>query len=1298
MRTSQAALAFITRVNSSGQTEYLTQWNDGWQAYSLIGGHVEASETFRQCCLREFDEELLCTASDYELAPYPYATLRFREFSKAAREETDYHWQVFMARPGAELLGRLPDDCQWVQAHHIRSGRTPDGKPIADQVRRVLKAVEEAEFDLFVSYGHADDLDGSVTALVEHIRRDHEQFVPTEPMKIFFDIWGIRDGDDWERRIYKGLIESKAMLAVLSPAYFNSQWCRREYDTFVQQQLKKLYPGEPIQAIYIQSHPDFDSTTDHPQRTWFEDLKRRQFTDAKPWWPDGQQALQRDVVSQRLTELRQTIWTRVCDAKAIQHSPSNLHDFNLNFVGREQELAQLWNTLKLNHSIAVSAIQGVGGLGKTALARAYAHSRRREYPGGQFEIAMERIETVAGLRFEVIHLANLYLGAGIPEELINANLDLAFAKAKAAFERPGQGRILLILDNVATDGVLTDRSGSLPSSEFVHVLATTRLDPERWGIPSLRLESLSTADALDLFQKYRPFQPPEDESLWHRVRHGQQMVIETEVDSDEWKAAVGIVNRLGGHALAIEVVAVYLGNNRTITLQNYLRGLINKGLALKLEQAGDDPKVRARLREAIETNISELLRPTFEKLEQECPLAMRALEWAALLPPDHVPWIWLRELVEQDYPKDLQHDPDDPDPWADSVVRVLQGWQLLTGDSVQPSARIHRIVQAALTARVATTGTSADVTEQNSRTLLAYLEQRGTMLGRDWGKPGVNWELTPMHVAAQMLIASLGVRVGPLITCLIQLLRLDGRLLNALTLQEEVIRLQEVRAKRSPDNAEYAHDLSILYVTMGDLFGDVGNQMQAREFWGKSLEVRQRLVVHASENVEYARELSVVYERMGNHFHTVGNWMQARDFYHKSLRVCESLAAGVPDTADYVRSLSVLNNKMGVLFRELGNMVQAREFHEKALEASKHVAAGAPENKQFAGDLSVSYIYLGELLSALGNGAQAHEFYEKAMKVRERLAAGAPENADYSRDLSISYERMGDLFRALGNGVQAREFYEKAMKVRERLASHAPHNVHYANLLSITYNKIGDLLSVAKNLEQAGEFYLKALDISEWLAAVVPEHADFTRVLSLSYFNMGNLFRASGNLVQAGEFYEKALKFGERLVARTPENVNFSRNLCTFYQGTGNLYRALNNFVRARDFYEKALEVCERLAASAPENADYARDLSVSYERMGDLFRALGHGVLAREFYEKALEVRERLAASAPENADYARDLWVSCWRMGSIESDEGQLTAARTWRQRAHEILQGMVDRGLFVSEQDHGFLNQLKQMLEES
>lgn len=148
MRTSNAALALITRCNSAGTTEYLTQWNEAWQAFSLVGGHVEEGETFRQACVREMMEELNCAEGDIQAAPYPYATLRFREYSRVAKEETDYHWQVFIARASEGVLQALsaaPDECAWVTADHIHCGRTANDQPIADQVRRVLKAVDEAE-------------------------------------------------------------------------------------------------------------------------------------------------------------------------------------------------------------------------------------------------------------------------------------------------------------------------------------------------------------------------------------------------------------------------------------------------------------------------------------------------------------------------------------------------------------------------------------------------------------------------------------------------------------------------------------------------------------------------------------------------------------------------------------------------------------------------------------------------------------------------------------------------------------------------------------------------------------------------------------------------------------------------------------------------------------------------------------------------------------------------------------------------------------------------------------------------
>jgi len=142
-RKSEAALAWITRVNSSRGIEYLTQWNDAWQAFSLIGGHVEDGETFQQCCIREIEEELECSPDEIVVDDVPICTLRFRERSKAAGAETDYEWQIFMARITEDRLGRLPATCGWLDAQQARRKVTIDGQAIADQVWRVVSAVEE---------------------------------------------------------------------------------------------------------------------------------------------------------------------------------------------------------------------------------------------------------------------------------------------------------------------------------------------------------------------------------------------------------------------------------------------------------------------------------------------------------------------------------------------------------------------------------------------------------------------------------------------------------------------------------------------------------------------------------------------------------------------------------------------------------------------------------------------------------------------------------------------------------------------------------------------------------------------------------------------------------------------------------------------------------------------------------------------------------------------------------------------------------------------------------------------------
>lgn len=144
MRVSEAALALITRVSAQGETEYLTQWNEKWQAYSLIGGHREERESFRECCIREIEEELeLKREVDFILADSPISPpLHFTGFSRSAQLDTLFVFELFevsLLRP----IGRI-GDCHWVHFVEAMSGSAADGRAIADQVFRTISHVQES--------------------------------------------------------------------------------------------------------------------------------------------------------------------------------------------------------------------------------------------------------------------------------------------------------------------------------------------------------------------------------------------------------------------------------------------------------------------------------------------------------------------------------------------------------------------------------------------------------------------------------------------------------------------------------------------------------------------------------------------------------------------------------------------------------------------------------------------------------------------------------------------------------------------------------------------------------------------------------------------------------------------------------------------------------------------------------------------------------------------------------------------------------------------------------------------------
>lgn len=142
MRQSVAGIALIAR-HSNGQRLWLAQWNDRWKGYHFVGGHKRESETFRQCVMREVEEELhLSDGSDFVVARKPTARLEYDGWSDGADEETHYTIELFDVAlqndAVVDAVGRQREN-RWLSEPEISHGRSDEGLPMSRTMKSLMQ-------------------------------------------------------------------------------------------------------------------------------------------------------------------------------------------------------------------------------------------------------------------------------------------------------------------------------------------------------------------------------------------------------------------------------------------------------------------------------------------------------------------------------------------------------------------------------------------------------------------------------------------------------------------------------------------------------------------------------------------------------------------------------------------------------------------------------------------------------------------------------------------------------------------------------------------------------------------------------------------------------------------------------------------------------------------------------------------------------------------------------------------------------------------------------------------------------
>jgi len=260
-------------------------------------------------------------------------------------------------------------------------------------------------------------------------------------------------------------------------------------------------------------------------------------------------------------------------------------------VGREGVMTTLHQQLQQTERVAITAVAGMGEVGKTELALQYAryHWEQGTYPGGVCWLGVRGVDVGT----QILQFAVQELGFRPPEDW-----DLA-AKINYCWRQWPTGDVLLVLDDVEKyEQIAAYLPPTLPKLKF-KVLITTRVQVLAGSIQRLHLNVLDEAAALDLLRS----------------------LIGERIDR-EIEAAKQLCRELGYLPLGLELVGRYLQRKEDLSIAEMRRRLALQHRSL--QERSPDMTAQRGVEAAFELSWQELDEPA-QKLA--CVLSIFAYKY-----------------------------------------------------------------------------------------------------------------------------------------------------------------------------------------------------------------------------------------------------------------------------------------------------------------------------------------------------------------------------------------------------------------------------------------------------------------------------------------------------------------------------------------------------------------------------------------------------------------------------------------------------------------------------------------------
>ena len=575
------------------------------------------------------------------------------------------------------------------------------------------------KYSVFVSYSRRDDAGEWVKRLVEALRdaASDDFDVHFDPNKeVFFDRDDLRLGEEWKTQLARAIREAEVLLVCVSKSYFESKFCLWEFQEY---ETKPTGPDNPPGLVpLLLEDTTRDDQPDEEHQHWHDRIHQVQAHDLRNLFTRMAVAAVSEELTAQVQVLSDELYQQKQERRRKNAAIGNLTRGTSRFVGRHQELSRLGAVLASSSTIGVvTAVRGLGGIGKTELVRHYGNQHRGHYAGGIWQIPAEGAREMLPL---LARLAPDLPGLLLPEEA-SGNPELTGRHVLMELRRQAaDSHVLLILDNVSEPALLTDpQVGVLPQDSDMHVAVTTRLGTEDFAgssrLKQIHLQGLSIRESVSLLQAFQP-----GSSGGHRADFRSE---------DDRAAAEELAELLDGFTLAVEQAGVYLSTHPEDTVRDYLNHLRSQNLTASDAMLDDDSKTRIEHREKL---LSVILDQSLTDLEHTLPGSLQVLRLAAAMPPETIPWPWLEELTKRTNPEVFEPTPQFLKGRWTRIRRTLEGRDLITeGRHPGATGRMHRLVVDHLRKQ----------NPQETDLVDEFISQRAHELGTDFTQAPELWEV-----------------------------------------------------------------------------------------------------------------------------------------------------------------------------------------------------------------------------------------------------------------------------------------------------------------------------------------------------------------------------------------------------------------------------------------------------------------------------------------------------------------------------------------------------------------------------